>query len=235
MHPPRDTPMRPIDQPQRHTRQPMMLALLTFFVAALSGCGHDSANAQPAGTSAVAATDATAADPGTSPNATAKADWDLIPLTQADVQLYLGVMRAAAARLRHPSATDLAAPRLAKAAELKMQQGHPEQITNAEIEAIDLAGTLQGYADNLVVASRHIDAERYSHVVDRVEDAVVPPQFDFQADGDNDMGTHYVPTAHDRAVEATRNANIKLLAPHRSEILALQAVVRDMTPRDGSQ
>lgn len=208
--------------------------MLAFFVAALPGCGHESANAQPTGRSAVVATDATATDSGTSPNTSAKADWDLIPLTQADVQLYLGVMRAAADRLRHPSATDLAAPRLARAAEFKMQQGHPEQVTSAEIEAIDLAGTLQGYADNLVVASRHIDAERYSHVVDRVEDAVVPPQFDFQADGDNDMGSHYVPTAHDRAVEATRNANIKLLAPYRDEIRSLQTLVRDSTPRDDS-
>lgn len=201
-------------------------ALTVLLFGALGSCGDAPLPSEAAHTRAIPAAMAD--------TLVAKIDWQRVPLTQADVQLYLDVMRAAAERLRHPSAADLAAPKLAKAAAAKMQQGHPERVTTAEDQAIDLAGTLQGHADDLIVADRHIDAERYSHIVDRVEDAVVPPQFDIGADGGEPLSTPYVPTARDRAVAATRAANIKLLAPHRKEIRALQSVVRDTTPKDAS-
>lgn len=219
----------------RH-RHATVVALAALMFGALSACGSgamgtQSADKQAASAPTTAASNPAAADAAAPSDTPAdKTDWPLVPLTQADVQLYLSVMRAAAERVRHPTAEDIAAPGLVKSAELKMQQGHAEQVTAAEDKAIDLAGTLQGHADDLIVEGRHIDAQKYSHIVDRVEEAIVPPQFDFVADGDP-SSTPYVPTAHDRAVEATKNANIKLLAPYRDEIRALQATVRDTTPR----
>lgn len=207
------------------------MASIVLLAFTLTSCGQAATPGQDAASTPTAKADINA-DANT--NTPDKPDWPLVPLTDADVKLYLEVMRAAADRLRHPPASDLAAPKLAEAAEAKVQSGHPESVTAVESQAIELVGTLQGHADDLIVADRHIDAERYSHIVDRVEDAVVPPQFDINADGGEPLATPYVPTAHDRAVEATRNANIKLLAPHRSEIRALQSVVRDMTPKAGS-
>jgi hypothetical protein len=213
----------------RHTPNPGYRLIATCILLAagagpLAGCGGSGAGgAHAAGTPVIAAADASATSTTT--------DAALVPLTTDDVQLYLDVMRAAAERLRHPPAADLAARELAKQAEAKMQQGHPEQVTSAELEAIDTTGDLQGHADRLVVAERHIDNQRYERIVDRVEDAVVPPQFDFTGDGDPGDGHPYVPTAHDRAVAAAHDANVKFLAPHRDEIRALQTVVRDMQPK----
>lgn len=217
----------------RHATVALLVAVM---LGALCACSNGPAGTQVAGTQAtsapaIVATDSPQSDSGSLSDAPEdKTDWPLVPLTQADVQLYLSVMRAAAERVQHPTAEDIAAPGLVNSVELKMQQGHAEQVTAAEDKAIDLADTLQGHADDLIVEGRHIDAQKYSHIVDRVEEAIVPPQFDFVADGDP-SSTPYVPTAHDRAVEATKNANIKLLAPYRDEIRALQATVRDTTPR----
>lgn len=220
---------RPI-APQPH-RATLMLST-TLMLGLLGGCGHGSAAAPATATPthAIASTSAASGTDDQPPASRNPIDWYLVPLTPADVQLYLSVMRAAAERVRHPTAADIAAPKLIESAEAKMQRGHPEAVTAEEDAAIDLAGTLQGQADQLIVAQRHIDVERYGHVVDRVEDAVVPPGMDFVADGDP-SSTPYVPTTHDRAVEATRNANIKLLAPYRNEIRALQTVVRDTSPK----
>jgi hypothetical protein len=213
----------------RHARA---VLLMTLALGALCGCSHGTTSIQ-ASESPTIATSGSAASASATPTAAPanKTDWELVPLTPADVQLYLGVMRAAAERLRHPPASDSQLPRLTAAGEAKLQQGRGAELTQAESDAIDLAGTLQGHADDLTVAQQHIDPERYEHIVDRLEDAVVPPQFDFVADGDPGDAVAYVPTAHDRAVEAVKTANIKLLAPYRDEIRSLQTVVRNMTPR----
>lgn len=202
-------------------------ALIVLSGLALAGCGDESATPATADTPVIATANAAENDTAAPSSAeTRTTDWALVPLTQGDIQLYLSVMRAAADRVRHPPASDLAALALEQSAMKKMQDGHPEQITQAEVDVEDLTTELDGHVDDLIVADRHLDADRYARIVDRVEDAVVPPQEDFVGDGDPST-TPYIPTAHERAIEAAHAANVKTLAPFRKEIRALEAVVRD--------
>lgn len=98
-----------------------LIVSLLLAAAALGGCGHDAGDpmSAAAASSTPATDDAQATPAGGSPASTAHADPQLTPLTPADIDLYLVVMRAAAARVRHPSAQDLDA--------LRQQQAYESQ------------------------------------------------------------------------------------------------------------
>lgn len=195
---------------------PALLVAATALCA--TACTNSPGSARADGAAALAA--APGADAAPTPS-----DGYLVPLTRDDVRLYLDVMRAAAARVRHPTADDMAALQLEQSSMEKMRRNVPEQITQAEIDAEDRTTALHGHVDELIAAERHLDADHYAHIVDRVEDVVVPPPFDVDGQGDRST-TPYVPTPHARAVDAARAVNRKLLAPWRDEIRALETVVR---------
>lgn len=196
----------------------------------------------------------------------------LTPLSPDDIQLYLRVMRAAAERVRHPTAADRAAlqhkrqwntstdasvPKLEAAAEASqannmatmqkiMAAVNKGDYTSAQAAAatanahqtvppptiaeppadIQLAWSLDGHADDIIVAAQHIDTDRYARIVDVIEYIVVPPQDDFIADGGGTIGTPCIPTAQSRAIDAAEARQRTLLQPYRDQIRALEAVVR---------
>jgi len=83
-----------------------MLALVPM----LGGCSGGTSAAAGAPPSSVAVSAATGSASGGGSN-TAWSDPQLVPITKDDIDLYLAVMRAAAARVRHPTAQDLDALR----------------------------------------------------------------------------------------------------------------------------
>lgn len=114
------------------TRSRCGTALAIVLIAALTGCGCGGDSAQAAGTpiAAVAAAAPSAADSNTKPSgdtdqtsAAPAADPQLTPLTGDDIEFYLDVMRAAAERVRHPTAQDLEA--------LRQQQAFADNANSA--------------------------------------------------------------------------------------------------------
>ncbi len=90
----------------RRTLLPLMMTAV-----ALGGCGHGGRNPETAvsGSQSTASRNSQAASAGSAQASTAYVDPQLTPLTTVDIDLYLDVMRAAAARVRHPTPADLAA------------------------------------------------------------------------------------------------------------------------------
>ncbi len=189
------------------------------------------------------------------------------PLTQADINLYLTVMRAAAERVHHPTAADLAAIQRAKtdeaaqnkaaaankpvmakinaamqASQAAFQHGDPDaaraaqatvgkemalvQTPTIDEHADDLAQAFRsGQVDELIVKERHINEDLYDGIVDRIEAAMPSP---YAAFGDGGGGD--VMTSEQRKAAAEYEAALarwrRELAPYRSEIEALEKVVR---------
>ncbi|SRR5579885_395010 len=170
--------------------------------------------------------------------ALAATDYQTSPMTQADMDLYLSVMRAAADHNSHLSAADQAA--------LKYMQDiskHPPQEpdgmpTQAQLQQMEKNAQLASRAtalamyDDTIAQQRGVQ-ERYDGIKGVVEDLVMWGGPTGGADcGGSDCGGDAQPTAaqmaEDRRQQAARKADWILIQPHVAEIRQLRKKVGDL-------
>ncbi len=150
------------------------------------------------------------------------------PLTQADVDLYLKVMRAAAERVKSLPAADREALRT-----FRRMTTTPNQFPSAEdMAAMQRAGEL--VALDGVVARELGVARRYESITSRAL-AFTAPRIDASGD-DNEMNAQQKRDLRIR-IERLRQRETQdaaTLAPHREEILSLQKQVNLIQHPEGT-
>jgi len=143
-------------------------------------------------------------------------------LQQSDVDLYLDVMRAAAARVSDLPPGDLEI--LAKMKKIQQDQAAGRSFTPSEEEAmldlIQQGVKLQSAMDEVIVEERGLDFAHYRDVRDLIEKTINPAT---APEEEVDDGSRKPPPA---AVILARQINKKLLAPHAPEIERLMDLVR---------
>src|SRR5690348_4225677 len=176
--------------------------------------------------------------PATTPAASASRTWEppvrqLVSLRPDDVQLYLSVMRAAAARARHPTKRDLDAIHATEAwsttvdAASRTQAHPPAPLDEAMIErSSNLTGQM---ADVQVASERGIDLARYQGIRDTIEAIAAPPRVEAGAcvrGGCTHVAAASTAVQEDPDAAITIAHDRRLLAPRLAEIRELQATVR---------
>jgi hypothetical protein len=162
------------------------------------------------------------ASPQTRAADTTQALGEFDPLTRADVDLYLNVMRTAAERIKNMSAADRA---VLKAYRKLTANPDPNQIPSAEhIMAIQRAGELMTL-DSAVARELGV-TRRYNSISGRVADFIMP----MSGGGDDDA----TPMTAERKAQLRlrierfqerRRLDAATLEPHREEIQSLQKQV----------
>jgi hypothetical protein len=190
--------------------------LLLFLAATLiSGCGHS-----PSGSAEQAASPGGG---GATPASVAKGpvpNFDTEPLTDADVTLYLDVMKAAADYVKNPSPSDKAAMDL-------MHQVNSGKITSAvtpeQAQMMARVATLAQY--DMEIAKQRGISDRYEAIRGQIEGMIgMTACPSCSGDGGG-------PVSQDQKElvvkeQAARKTDMSLLEPHRAEIESLQKQVR---------
>jgi hypothetical protein len=182
-----------------------------FAAAILAGCGksgNEAANPGSSGGSAPAAKE------GPIPN------YDTTPMTQADVDLYISVMKAAADYIKNPSASDKAAMDFAK----QVSKGNaPSPISPEQAQMLARAATLAQY--DMEIANQRGISKRYEAIRGTVEGLIgMTACPTCSGDGGGPVSQQQKDQAAQE--EAAHKADMVLLQPHSDEIVALQKQIR---------
>ena len=226
-------------------------------VGLLAGCGHTAtgdptstasapvltAHATADTTTAVAVGAATSsrssqesrnsADSGDAP----ETDMQLTPLSKDDIALYLQVMHVAADRVRHPSASDIALSRRAKAIVAAAASGKVSTTPEQDSKTMGDSLMLRGQMDLLVVQERHLDAKRYQGIQSAIEEAEPNPATAVGTCGHDcpEAETNEPPPTASAAalalqhkIESVQAQDTQILTPYKAEIQQLLPVVRSI-------
>jgi hypothetical protein len=189
--------------------------LLLAAAALLSGCGHSQ--------NGTATQDTGPGNGGAAGASTAKGpvpNFDTEPLTEADVNLYIDVMKAAADYVKNPSPSDKAAMDL-------LHQVNSGKVTSAvtpeQAQMMARVATLAQY--DMEIAKQRGISDRYEAIRGAIEGMVGMTACP-SCGGD---GGGPVSDAQKDLVAketAARKVDMSLLEPHRAEIESLQKQVR---------
>jgi hypothetical protein len=150
----------------------------------------------------------------------------LDPLTKDDVELYLKVMRVAAARVQNPTAGDKAALETAKKILAGGASGRVP--TQDEVKTLERANLVATATDQIVAEEMKLDGRAYRGIAEAVESVVPNPELAAASKGDAVPAPSEHPlTPLDKRLSEVNAANEKFLAPYRGEIQKLIAVVRN--------
>jgi hypothetical protein len=219
---------------------------ILFCSVALGACVHGPGNdvapttnpatSSPAPSSAIAASPPTDRAPAGA-NA-ANRNWNAtaqqrVPLQTADVQLYLAVMREAAARVRHPDALDVTAIDATQAWSAALDAAartHAPLPAPLDETILERSANLTGHMTDVQVAGeRGIDVARYEWIRDTIERIVVMHPVGTPCTGDAACNTR-IPSpgdnTHPQQLAAADARDRRLLQPHAKEIRALETIVR---------
>ncbi len=143
-------------------------------------------------------------------------------LTQEDVDLYMGLMRAAAARVNNLLPADKAALGRMTRIQDDVEAGRiPTPMEgDPEAEIIERGMRVQQSLDLVIAEERGVDIEHYAAVRDLIENLINPSGI-VADEVDDGSGKPLTPSQ-----AQTRLANKKLLAPYAPEIEQLYQVVR---------
>jgi hypothetical protein len=200
--------------------------VLTFLmcVAMAAGCGHSST----AGTSGGDNTAGSAAAPSDSAEQAAANALKTTPLTQADIDLYIDIMKAAADKITNATGDDRAAIDLMK----KINSGQPGGTVNPDQAALLVRGTQLAQIDEKIAAQRGVQV-RYDAIRGVIE-ALVGPMVCTSCSGDG--GTQAASAAQQQewaAEEDVQKTDLQLLQPDSAEITSLQKQVRGFLTNQG--
>jgi|SRR5580704_4326666 hypothetical protein len=188
-------------------------ALLAAFFAAGCSRNHPPPIAQTAGPTSPTST-------GIPPLTEQKLD----PLTRSDLEMYLSVMHAAAARVQNPNAEDKAT--LAQAGQIMTAAAAGHVPSSSDARTLQRASQIGTEMDQIVAAEQHIDAATYWSVALAVE-AVVPDPLLVTTENKSTEAPAAPSTPLDRRIAAVDDVNRSFLAPYRDQIQKLLAVVRN--------
>jgi hypothetical protein len=205
----------------KHVRRPW---LSIFLGAAISfaGCGRkESAPLSEGGETAPAA-------PGTKPaEATLEQQTEqkLDPLTKDDVDLYLKVMRAAADRVKNPTAEDKASLDGAKKILAASAAGHvPDRD---DVKTLERATLVALSMDQIVADEMKLDGRAYRGIAEAVESAIPNPQIAAPSRDGAAPGMTETPTVLEKRLSDVNASNEKFLRSYRPEVQQIIAIVRN--------
>ena len=214
------------------TRRPVRVIWLCVALSA-AGCGRK--QTAPVIESAENSPVSPGAKPGELP-LEQQTDQKLDPLTKTDVDLYLNVMRAAARRVKYPTAPDQAA--LTDAKRILAGRASGRVPTPEDAKALERANQVAMGMDQIIAEEAKLDEKRYRGIAEAVE-VVVPNPLNKSGTADRggakpDRGpvTASPPKWGERvSLEKRLNdvnvLNAKFLEPYREEIQSLLSVVRN--------
>jgi hypothetical protein len=189
-----------------------LLALMAMCTAAACNRNHPPPIAQTAGP--------------TLPNATGippLTEQKLDPLTANDVDLYLRVMRAAAARVQSPTAEDTAT--LAEAHKIMTAAAAGQVPSSTDARTLQRASQIGTEMDQIVADEQHIDPATYIGIALAVEAVVPDPQLTTQKETQQAAAPPQTPLT--RRIAEADAANRIVLAPYRDEIEKLLIIIRN--------
>jgi hypothetical protein len=152
----------------------------------------------------------------------------LDPLTKDDVDLYLKVMRAAAARVPSPTAGDQAA--LAGAKKILAGGASGRVPTQDDVKTLERANLVATAMDQVVAEEMKLDGRAYRGIAEAVETVVPNPALAASSRGGTAPApapAEHAPTPLEKRLSEVNAANEKFLAPYREEIQKLVAIVRN--------
>ncbi|HEX3811073.1 MAG TPA: hypothetical protein VHW02_15365 [Rhizomicrobium sp.] len=160
----------------------------------------------------------------------AATDYEVTSLTQADIDFYLGIMRAAAAHNAHLTGDDKAAADQAIQWQKHPPSGLPSNPTPAQIQQMTHAAQLAARAAELAsydekIAEQRGVTTRYDAIKDVVESVMVQISgMGGSCGGDCSPPGGFTKAQLDRAKqeEAAENADKPLIKPHVAEIASLK-------------
>jgi hypothetical protein len=143
---------------------------------------------------------------------------DTTGVTQADVDLYLEVMRATAERARNPTPEDLAT--VAAFKRIRSAPSPPTtELTTEEKQVVQRAFLLTTVLDDVVAREKHVDSDRYRRAKAVVESVLpVPDEHRREVLG--------IVTPEEWQALKSKGAH---LAPWAREVRELQSVIRSNT------
>ena len=202
-----------------------LLAAILCVVLALGGCGRNQTAPPSEGAEN---SPAIRAAPPVEASLDQQTEQKLNPLTKDDVELYLQVMRTAAARVQNPSAGDKAA--LEGAKKILAGGASGRVPTQDDVKTLERANLVATAMDQIVAEEMKLDGRAYRGIAEAVESVVPNPALAAASSG----GAVPAPAPADRAptplekrLSEVNAANEKFLAPDRGEIQKLIALVRD--------
>ena len=212
-------------KPTKATTHPWRFAgVVTFWLATLLwGCGQKQ--------SAPLTEGAENLPPGAKPSEPPldqQIEQKLDPLTKNDVDLYLKVMRAAAERVKNPTSADQAA--LDGARKIIAARTIGRVPTPDDVKTLALANLVAISIDQIVAEEMKVDGRSYRGIAEAIE-AVVPNPVLAGATGSSTTpaaaATGHALTPLEKRLGEVNAANEKFLAPYRTDIQNLIAVVRN--------
>ncbi|MGB6431629.1 MAG: hypothetical protein WBF06_13670 [Candidatus Acidiferrales bacterium] len=209
------TDMRRLARAMARTSTVLGLALCA---ALAGGCGH---SPEPATNGAGNTPAQAAAAPGSGNDQAAANALRTTPLTEADIDLYLDVMKAAADQITHETGRDRAALNLIR----QVNDGKLTGVLTPEQSGLLRRGVELRQLDDQIAVQRG-EQKHYEAIRDVIEGLIGPASCGgCSADG----GVEGASAEQEKEwadEEAVQHEDLKLLEPHRADIVALQKQVR---------
>jgi hypothetical protein len=202
-------------------RHVVWLGILLCAAASAAGCGRN--QTAPLSEGAEESTAPRGAIPTEAPPEL-QIEQKLMPLTQDDVELYLKVMRAAAARVKNRPPADVSA--LEAARKVLESRGSGRTPTADDAKTLERATLLATGMDQIIAQEMKLDARKYRGIAEAVE-AVIPNPALPAAPADGKPASGDAPTRLQQRLKDVDAANAKFLAPYREQIQQLLAVVHN--------
>jgi hypothetical protein len=194
-----------------------------FAASVLLGCGHQATSA-PVSQGNEDLPVSASREPSEAPMEM-QIEQKLDPLTTGDVELYLGVMRNAAARTKNLLPSDRAALQSARKVLADSVAGSVPSMQDAK--TLERANLVALHMDQIVAEEMKIDARKYRGIAEAIEFSLAKPaQLPVVDAGEPPVPQRPVTPIEKRLTEVNE-ANKKFLAPYQAEIQALLAMVRN--------
>lgn len=202
-----------------------LLAALLWVVLAQGGCGRNQTAPPSEGAES---SPATRNAPPVEASAEQQTEQKLDPLTIDDVELYLKVMRAAAARVQNPTAGDQAA--LERAKKILAGGASGRVPTQDDVKALERANLVATAMDQIVAEEMKLDGRTYRGIAEAIESVVSNPAQAATSGGG--AASAPAPADHpltplEKRLSEVNAANEKFLAPYRVEVQKLMGKVRN--------
>ncbi len=189
-----------------------LLAVALLAAAPLSGCNSKQAGPPPAGELA-------------EPPLDQQIEQKLDPLTKQDVELYLKVMRAAAARVKNPAPGDKTA--LEDAKKILAGRAFGRIPTPDDVKTLERANRVALSMDQIVAEEMKLDARTYRGIAEAVESVVPNPALGPASGKAATPAPEHPLSPLEIRLREVNAANRKFLAPDREEIQNLIKIVRN--------
>src|SRR5713101_4435824 len=156
-----------------------LLAAMLCVVLALVGCGRNQTAPPSEGAEN---SPATRSAPPVEASPEQQTEQKLDPLTKDDVELYIKVMRAAAARVQNPTAGDKAA---LEGAQKILAGGASGRVpTQDDVKTLEHANLVATAMDQIVAEEKKLDGRAYRGIAEAVESVVPNPALAAASKGD---------------------------------------------------